>query len=100
MDSRARNRAIRIIQSLDGLRRQIYWYLCRLTVQIAESEVDPDGNAIADLLASANQVCTSIIIIRYRILQTFFTLHPGLPLQEAENDYDPTGQVIFTNRIP
>ena len=98
MDDRLRNRTYRIIQSLDGLRRQVSWYLCRLTAQLAESEVAVDITLVEDLINSSSDFTSSILSTRYRILRTFFIANPGLPLEEAERDHDPTGQLIFAPR--
>jgi hypothetical protein len=100
MADRARNRTIRVIQSLDGMRRQLCWYVCRLTTQIAESPLDEDGTITDTIITAATKAADSLLKLRARLIRQFFQAYPGHNLTEAERDYDPTAQLIWAQRTP
>lgn len=100
-EERARNRVIRIVQTLDAVRRQVSAYLCRLIAQMAETDMDAQGVFINTIIVQVAKLMTSLYSARYAVLRAH---HRAFPMSDvslnAERDHDPTAQMIFAARLP
>jgi hypothetical protein len=92
MCERAKEKSLIVIRLLDGMRHQLSWYLCKLTVVLSESIFNEDDTLTQQFIDSCVRMIHTIYAARVRVIRNFFEAYPEAPFNEAEEDYLPQDQ--------
>jgi hypothetical protein len=99
MSERAKNKSLAAIKLFDGIRHQLSWHICKLTVVLAESMMDEDVSLTSQFIESCVKLIFSTYAARTRIVRNFLETYPDVPFEEAEEDYRPPGLINVNPNI-